>query len=295
MQVKHPPNQITAVYNVTSTTSATALCHSNAISYCNGMVIDGERVDAKNSHIFPSIGEHQVQFLIKKDKTDFKEFFFGVYDTLISLDFSDFRNTITSAYRMFSNCTGLESIIGLNGGQIHLSDASSMFYSCSKLKSLDVSKWDMSGAADVSYMFRFCKALGSLDVSKWDLSNVTNANYFFADCQSLQTLNVSNWSLSRLIQASNMFDNCKLLRSLDASKWDLSSVTNAYRMFYRCSVLEELRFNTEINQSINLSGVLSSAGITSPSLYYYPHVSFVETFLPQVPDKWQKIDITTLE
>jgi hypothetical protein len=66
-------------------------------------------------------------------------------------------------------------------------------------------------------------------------------------------------------------------------------------MFFNCSNLSELRFNTEINSTIGLSGAFSGAGSDSTKLYYYPYASFVEYFLSKVPSNWQKIDITTLE
>jgi hypothetical protein len=74
----------------------------------------------------------------------------------------------------------------------------------------------------------------------------------------------------------------------------MSSVTDMSKMFFYCSALKDLRFNTEINASANLSSTFSDAGGASSYLYYYPHASFVEKFLPKVPAKWQKIDITTL-
>ena len=113
MQVKHPPNQITAVYNVTSTTSNTSLIYSGARSRILSVVIDGEDKGQIASYKFSEIGDHEVQFIIPKGAFDATEFFNNMTQ-LISVDFSEFRSNVTYASKLFYNCSKLTSVTNFN-------------------------------------------------------------------------------------------------------------------------------------------------------------------------------------
>lgn len=326
MQVKHPPNQITAVYNVTSTTSATTLFIANLRPYISAVIIDGENVGVVNTYTFPTTGEHEAQIILPKNTvlSSFASGFFQNASRVTSVDFSQMRNRITTCSGWFFGCGALKTIKGL-----HLSEATTttqMFYNCSSLTSLDVSKWDVSKATSIMSMFAGCGSLTSLDVSNWNTSNVLSMYAVFQNCKSLTSLDVSKWDVSKVTDMSRMFEYCQALTSLDASKWDASSVTSMtnifyycntitsidvsnwdmskvtdfYRVFGYCSKLVELRMNTEVKASASVLGTSNAGAVfykvySSGTLYYYPHASFVEKFLPCLPSTWTAIDITTLE
>lgn len=321
MQVKHPPNQITAVYNVTSTTSATSLCYGSKTSILDAVIIDGENKGIITSYTFPMTGEHEVRFIVKKTATDFSYFFYA-QKQLVRVDFTDFNCSVSSADSMFRNCWELTTIINWNprnnGKSINVDrmleycpklvsidtsewdfanfkNTGGLFRECESLTTIDTSKWDMSNVTSVTYMFYKCYALTFIDTSNWNLSNVVYASNMFERCTSLTAIDTSNWNLNKMSSLSYMFYRCSALTSIDMSSWDFSNVTTAYSMFENASNLQTLYFNTEFADSVTTTNMFTNAGVSSPKLYYYPHASFVENFLPKVPAKWQKIDITTLE
>ena len=96
MQVKHPPNQITAVYNVTSTSSTTKILNTT-YSYITGVIVDGERLSKPvSSYKFPTTGEHEVKFMIANGYEGSGNQLFYYVSNLVSVDFSECKAVFTS-------------------------------------------------------------------------------------------------------------------------------------------------------------------------------------------------------
>ena len=155
MQVKHPPNQITAVYNVTSTTSQTTLyAQSLGLNYVIALYVDGQLVNPSyTGYKFAETGEHEVQIVLKKTEFISVENMFKS-SNIVSVDFSELRSRLTTAKEMFSSCKSLTSVTNLDMSNV--TNASSMFSGCNKLKSLDVSDWNMSKVSTLNNMFYNC-------------------------------------------------------------------------------------------------------------------------------------------
>ena len=159
--------------------------------------------------------------------TDFRLMFGACFD-LTSIDVTSIDTTkATSLAEMFSYCTSLTDIIGIED-------------------------WNVSNVTDMSWVFNCCVSLTTLNLSGWNTSNVTNMNQMFAENQGgrygesklTEIIGIEDWNVSNVTNMSDMFFRCVSLTSLDLSKWNTSKVTDMSGMFRMCYKL----------QTLNLSG-----------------------------------------
>ena len=175
-------------------------------------------------------------------------------------------NTITSIYRMFRDCSQLQTLDVSNWNVSNVTYMNDAFFNCSSLEVLDVSKWDTRKVISMSATFQGCSKLTTIDVSKWDTSSLTNIAGMFHNCKSVQSLNMAHFDVSRCtsflglfgycssleninckdFNTSNVndmgtcFGYCSSLKTLDLTGWDMSKVTRMEYVFTRCTSLEVL-------------------------------------------------------
>lgn len=114
--------KIKCKYNITSTSSATQLIYSsfsNYSTYFSRMIIDGVEYPISKTHIFDTVGEHDVEFDVVDniDITNLSYLFSGI-KTLTHVDCSDvdmsLANSTSSSNgtaKMFQSCTNLKKIV----------------------------------------------------------------------------------------------------------------------------------------------------------------------------------------
>lgn len=256
MQVKHPPNQIRAILDVTSTSSNTYLCMYDSTASkrpYEKVLVDGEEIAFKYSggklvHVFPTLGEHEVVYIMKKDKPYSGASFFGSCSNHISIDFSEFRTGFTDCNNLFSYCSKLQSIKGFKVTK-DCTTINDICYNCSKLTDFEVGNWDVSNVLNMGSSFRGCSSMLSFNVGNWDTRKVTDMRSMYQSCTSLVSLDLSNWDVSSVTYLNDMFYGCSALQSLDLSKWTPQSVTSTKQMLYNCTALQSLDLN-----NLDLSG-----------------------------------------
>ena len=209
-------------------------------------------------------------------------------------------SNVTNMSGILSNNKKLTDITGLANWDVsNVTNMNRILNSCSSLKNLSgLENWDISKVTDLGWAFGYCNALSNISaVSQWDTNKVKTIEGLLASDYGLTDITpIANWDVSNVTSIYYTFYKCTKLTKIDISAWDLSKVKNMEYAFYKTTSLVELRLNTEINTSPGIySSTFQDAGTSTPTLYYYPHASFVEKFLPKVPAKWTKIDITTLE
>lgn len=115
----------------------------------------------------------------------------------------DLENVTTTNYTnnrfsgMFSNCTSLINIYGIN-------------------------EWDVSNLSITENMFYNCSSLTELNLSNWNVSNVTNMGGMFGRCSSLTTIKgIGNWNISNVL-VFNKLNSAKFLQDtpLDTPSYD---------------------------------------------------------------------------
>ena len=117
----------------------------------------------------------------------------------------------TSLYGMFSNCSNLASINGLeNLNTSNVREMGNMFYYCSSLTSLNLSSWDTSNVAHMNNMFSACSSLTSLDLTSFNISKVTNMKYMFNAAEKLAEIKVSRskFKLPDGVTAATLLADC---------------------------------------------------------------------------------------
>lgn len=149
-------------------------------------------------------------------------------------------STMTDMYRMFRNCSQLQTLDVSKWDVSNVTNMSGMFEGCSKLTTIDVSKWDTSSLTGISGMFKDCDSVQSLDIAHFDVSRCTSFLYLFANCSLLENITCKDFNTSNVIDMSTCFGHCSSLKTLDLTGWDMSKVTRMEYVFTRCTSLEVL-------------------------------------------------------
>ena len=134
------PYDITAKFDVNSTTSPTVLCFSAYTSAFTEMYIDDMQISPTSAYTFSSTGEHTVGYMLK-DKTKLAGNMFNGHfrgcDRMKEIKFKDELTTISGP--TFSGCTSLQKVtfgsgltsVGSSGGF-----SFSIFTGCTSLNSI---------------------------------------------------------------------------------------------------------------------------------------------------------------
>jgi surface protein len=98
---------------------------------------------------------------------------------LVSIDFSGWDlSNVTDTSGMFTNCSSLTTIIGLDTWDVSgVTNMSGMFRSCPLLANLNVSNWNTGSVTNMLQMLYGCLAFDE-DISAWDITSVTNFSGF---------------------------------------------------------------------------------------------------------------------
>ena len=189
---------ITAKFNVTSTTSPTKLCYSSATSSFTEMYVDSVKIDVSSGYTFNTTGEHTVQYMLS-DKTKIVKYTFSGCTSLTSVYIENSVKEI--GYYAFENCTSLTEIVIpesiTNIGQYTFKGCSSLteivipdkvrfigngcFYNCSGLTSVTIG----SGVTSIGLVaFNGCTNLKSVIIP----SSVTRIGSSFKNCSGLTSV-----------------------------------------------------------------------------------------------------------
>ena len=209
------PYDITAKYNVTSTTSKTLLCYNGSESYFTEMYVDGEQIDVTSGYTFNTTGEHTVNYVLA-DKTKIGNYAFSGCSNLISIVIEDSVKEI--GREAFHSCKSLTEIIipdrVTNIGvyafsscicltEIVIPDSvrfisNGCFYNCSGLTSVTIG----SGVTSIGLVaFNGCTSLTSVTIP----SSVTSIGSSFKNCSGLTSVTIGSGVTSIGVAA---FDGC---------------------------------------------------------------------------------------
>lgn len=167
---------------------------------------------------------------------------FNSKKVLQAVKFINSNYTNTSASMMFNGCYSLQSILGLNTGEIK--NMSSMFASCYSLRSIPT--LNTSKVTNMSSMFSSCYSLKS--ITELNTSKVTDMSSMFSFCRSLQR--ISNLDTSEVTNMGSMFNSCSVL---NIANLNMSKVSNASYIFYDCSSLFNIKNIKNINTDIAIN------------------------------------------
>ena len=150
---------------------------------------------------------------------------------------------LTSLIDFFKNCSGLETISGLEYlNTANVTDISYMFAYCSQLSSLNLSNFNTTKVKNMYSMFYYCSQLSSLNLSNFNTANVKNMSYMFNKCQNLSSLDLSMFNTANVTNMSDMFAGSSTLQTIYASdNFVVTGITNKnYKtgLFTGCEALK---------------------------------------------------------
>lgn len=244
------PYDITAKFNVTSTTEPTSLCYFERVPYIAEMAIDGVKVNVTSAHTFNTLGEHTVGYMLLNNTSIFNYLFNGC-TSLTTIEITDSVTNIGSC--AFSGCTSLSSVT-IPDSVKSISDHT--FQSCSSLTSVTIpnSVTSIGGSA-----FEGCTSLSSVTIS-YNLTKISN--WIFQDCTSLSSIIIPDGVDSI---GNGAFFNCTSLSSITipSNVANIGSSTFAY-----CTSLSSIT----IPFSVKSIGGAAFEGCTSLSSFTIPSI-----------------------
>lgn len=151
-------NEILAIYDVTSTSSATRILgNSFKLSHVTKMKIDGVEVTPTKTHIFNKIGEIPVIITINPTVRELTNMFNS--SQLKFVDMSKIKLSIISTNSMFEICSKLTTISLFDTRDVK--GMNRLFRNCSSL--ITVPLLDAISATDTEYIFNNCTSLQNLE------------------------------------------------------------------------------------------------------------------------------------
>lgn len=182
-------------------------------------------------------------------KVRYMSYAFAWNSKLTRLDLSNWdTSSVIYMYDMFSNCSSLESLKGLekwNTSKVTRMDY--MFSSCSSLTNLNLSAWDTSNVTNMTYMFGGCTSLADLStLAGWDVSSVSSMSSMFYKCSKLtNTSFLTNWSTPKLTATDSMFAFTGLSSLFNADGLDLSNTAAYANLFSESSFIDKTTFSED--------------------------------------------------
>ena len=176
------PYDITAVFNVTSTTSPTKIANGNeyAISGFTKMCVDDVRIPVTDTYTFDTLGEHTVQYKLT-DETKFANAAFSDCTSLTSVIIGE--GLESTGYLTFDGCTNLRSVT-LPDTVTKIGNGT--FSSCRSLTEIEIPH---SVTSIINGAFKDCTSLTEVVIP----SSVKELDAFvFENCAKLRSVTIEN-------------------------------------------------------------------------------------------------------
>lgn len=107
-----PQYDVTATFNVQSTTAPTVLCNSSMSSAFTEMYADSVQIDVTSGYTFSTTGEHTVNYMLADNTTLVAGVFSGLFQDCVRMTEIELTDTLTSiGKQVFQNCSSLTEIV----------------------------------------------------------------------------------------------------------------------------------------------------------------------------------------
>ena len=107
-----PEYDVTATFNVQSTTAPTVLCHSGYTTAFTAMYVDGVQIDVTSGYTFDTLGEHAVNYMLADNTKLGGSTFAGLFQGCVRMTSIELPDTLTSiGMYVFKNCSSLTEIV----------------------------------------------------------------------------------------------------------------------------------------------------------------------------------------
>lgn len=193
---------------------------------------------------------------------------------------------MTSAYNLFYNCSNL-IYVDLNHSDFsNIETIERMFTSCTNLVTIDgLNDLNISKVHNIGGIFSDCRKLKEINVSDWDVSKVTNFGAAFRRCYEITSLDINNWDTNSAVLMSGMFTSCTKLTSMDISNWNTNNVTTVNQMFYGCSKLTSVNLYKHLNNGVDTLYLFGNCSSLNNVEVYNSDYNTVNMIISALPTK----------
>ena len=215
---------------------------------------NNNREEIKRNYINKDEGIKTVKIIIDYHIKSFEKLFKNC-KIIESMYFKKYyRNNIINMELMFSGCSSLKEIKGINNfNTINVTNMGGMFQGCYELEYLDLSNFITMNVTNMAGMFNECHKLKEIKgINNFNTINVTNMRAMFQECKEIQYLDLSNFNTMNVTDMECMFNKCYKLKEIKGiHNLNLIKVANKIGIFDGCNELNSfLNFNNaNINQN----------------------------------------------
>lgn len=179
--------------------------------------------------------------------------------SLISASSLSLSSSYLIVAEMFSGCTSLTlpPTFATTARATSGSSSYRMFYNCTNLQSVSLHGQFFTASVNTAEVFYGCTALTNFNSTNElrGLNNTTDAANMFANCSSLRAITLQGRigpsSSTARVNCNNMFGGCTSLETFSTTSFDMSShIQNSVGMFFRCNNLKDF-------PAMNLENIVS--------------------------------------
>ena len=164
---------------------------------------------------------------------------------------------VSSMGEMFSECTALSGIPGINDWDVSTVKYMVMTFNNARLFNDPIHRWDVSNVVDMRGMFQSATSFNQ-PIGSWNVSSVTNMYYMFSSATSFNQP-IHLWDVRNVTNMEGMFNNARSFNQVLAD-WQVGQVTNMSSMFSNAVMFNQPIGSWDVSNVTNMSYIFNQAG-----------------------------------
>ena len=168
---------------------------------------------------------------------------------------------------------------------------SRLFENISIITEIDMNMLDTTYVTSMDEMCLGCVNLQKIDLFNCSAENLLTTINMFNSCSNLEQVNFGSYNNSKfkpnkLTDIRNMFNWCINLQSIDMTSFNLYTVQTFGYTWGNCHKLNEIKINSEINESAIISQIILYDSHSLNAKFYYNSQHDISKIIAVAPSNW---------